>query len=335
MGELLSNIAMTAAEMVEYLDASPVAAFGTILAGGLPYVEPSSYVRDGREIYMTANRQVEPVRMTHSEAMEFLSNYRHPHVGTPLLLSAATVRKDGTCYVSPLGLYWDGSHVYFHLLESRSMLLRLERNPRIAIATFTRDFPLRAVAVEGVAVRVAKDDPAQAYSHEIVRQNFESPVYAGLLAADALDNHEAIPSILFRIEQRSMVAWDESKRPTAVTSAAQTRIADTARIFMSMTTTHMPLQVFNAVGDAERVEDAEEATRWAALIQERHCRLTAKPLLVHEPTLERSVFKVTLDKVMAWDQAKDVSTFEDGSGAADTVAPWVSASELWRTDAGK
>lgn len=325
------SIAMTESEIVQYLHASSVAAIGTVTRAGTPYVEPAAYVCEDPYLYVMLNRDVSSVAMDLDETTELLSKYRFPRTGTPLFLAAATLRKDGSCYVSPLGMHWDGEFVYFHLLETRAMLVRLRRNPLVTIASYTRSFPMRAVIVEGVAEEVEADDPARAYSHEIVRSNFEAPVYEGMLTDHAMDNHETVPTVLFRVRPRNLVAWDDAKSPSGRTLTPGRNFGARARVFISMTTTHMPLQVLHATGDAEVIDDPSESRRWTDRIVERHSQSPDSTSSHRKISAAgHHVYRVSLDSVMAWDQAKDAS-YEDGAGYSDIEASWIQADRLWST----
>jgi PPOX class probable F420-dependent enzyme len=71
--------------------------------------------------------------------------------------AVASLRRDGSPFVIPLGYYYDGEHLYFSTTPTRGLAKRLRRDPRISVAVFDHEPIHGYVLVNGEAEEI--DDP--------------------------------------------------------------------------------------------------------------------------------------------------------------------------------
>jgi PPOX class probable F420-dependent enzyme len=74
----------------------------------------------------------------------------------------ATLRKDGSPFVIPMGYYYDGDHLYFSTTPGRSLTYRLRHDPRISVSVFDHEPIHGYVLVNGIAEEI--DDPGDVIS---------------------------------------------------------------------------------------------------------------------------------------------------------------------------
>jgi nitroimidazol reductase NimA-like FMN-containing flavoprotein (pyridoxamine 5'-phosphate oxidase superfamily) len=51
----------------------------------------------------------------------------------------ASVRRDGSPFVIPMGYYYDGEHLYFSTTPRRGLTTRVRREPRVSVAVFDHE----------------------------------------------------------------------------------------------------------------------------------------------------------------------------------------------------
>ncbi|MFC9835367.1 pyridoxamine 5'-phosphate oxidase family protein [Rhodococcus sp. NPDC127530] len=53
--------------------------------------------------------------------------------------AVASMRKNGTPFVIPMGYYYDGSSLYFSSTPTRGLTLRLRRDPSVSVSIFDHE----------------------------------------------------------------------------------------------------------------------------------------------------------------------------------------------------
>jgi PPOX class probable F420-dependent enzyme len=76
--------------------------------------------------------------------------------------AVASLRKDGSPFVVPMGYYYDGQYLYFSTTIRRGLNHRLRRDGRVSVSVFDHDAIHGYVLVNGVAEEV--DDPGDVLS---------------------------------------------------------------------------------------------------------------------------------------------------------------------------
>lgn len=99
--------------------------------------------------------------MTRAELYEFL-------MGSVRFAAVASLRKDGSPVVVPLGFWYDGTYLYLTISPARGGVLRLRRDQRVSISVFNDQFPVRFVTFQGVAEEIP--DPGYEMSLRIHRR---------------------------------------------------------------------------------------------------------------------------------------------------------------------
>jgi len=82
-----------------------------------------------------------------------------------LFVSVASLRRDGSPYVVPLGFLYDREYFYLTITEGRSGIARLRGDPRVCLNFQTYKFPPHFITVTGVAEEIP--DPGHATSLRI------------------------------------------------------------------------------------------------------------------------------------------------------------------------
>jgi nitroimidazol reductase NimA-like FMN-containing flavoprotein (pyridoxamine 5'-phosphate oxidase superfamily) len=76
--------------------------------------------------------------------------------------AVASLRKDGSPFVIPLGYYYDGSYLYFSTTPTRGLTQRLRRDGRVSVSVFDHEAIHGYVLVNGVAEEI--EDPGDVLS---------------------------------------------------------------------------------------------------------------------------------------------------------------------------
>src|SRR5215217_7685506 len=76
--------------------------------------------------------------------------------------AVASLRRDGSPLVIPMGYYPDGESLYFSTTETRGLTKRLRRDPRVSVVVFDHEPIHGYVLINGVAQEV--EDPDNALS---------------------------------------------------------------------------------------------------------------------------------------------------------------------------
>ncbi len=84
-----------------------------------------------------------PFEMTPDELAAFLSETRY--------MACTTLKRDGTPVTIFLGFEWDDGALYFSVRNSRLLVRRLARDPRVWLAITNESYPSRYALLNGVA----------------------------------------------------------------------------------------------------------------------------------------------------------------------------------------
>ena len=125
----------------------------------------------------------------------------------------ASLRRDGSPFVVPVGFDWDGESFYVTFGLDHAGLHRLRRDPRVSLSVGSVPaFPTKFVVVEGIAVEL--DDPEGAVSRGVLMR-----ASADAFAAASIDTERyfrswiAVGRVAFRIEVTNLVTFDGTKTP--------------------------------------------------------------------------------------------------------------------------
>ena len=147
-----------------------------------------------------------PMKMTFAELEDFL-------VGdppTPAYVAVATVRRDGSPFVAPVGFLYENGAIYISYAPTTSAVYRIRRDPRVCLTVFNDRYPVRFAIITGVAEEY--DDPGQQLERRKFFRNMEH-------AADLVDLesyfalHEKAGRVVFRIPvlPENVASMDASK----------------------------------------------------------------------------------------------------------------------------
>lgn len=103
----------------------------------------------------------EPGEMTREELSQFFME-------GPRFAAVASLRRDGSPVVVPLGFWYDGTYVYLTSAPSRGPAVRMRRDPRVSVSVFNDRFPVRYVTFQGLAEEIP--DPGHEVSLKIHRR---------------------------------------------------------------------------------------------------------------------------------------------------------------------
>ena len=89
--------------------------------------------------------------MSDSELTRFLTE-------RPRYVAVASLRKDGSPFVVPVGYLFENGCFYLTSAPDRAFSRRLRRDPRVSLAIFTDDWPVKFVLVTGLAEEIVDPD---------------------------------------------------------------------------------------------------------------------------------------------------------------------------------
>lgn len=122
--------------------------------------------------------------------------------------AVATLRRDGSPLVIPMGYYYDGSFLYISTTETRGLTKRLRHDPRISVVVFDHEPIHGYVLVAGVAEEIA--DPGDVLS---LRMHHKYPK-PGVDAAEHDRIWLSVPRVVFRLSARGAFGMDQRKAAT-------------------------------------------------------------------------------------------------------------------------
>jgi nitroimidazol reductase NimA-like FMN-containing flavoprotein (pyridoxamine 5'-phosphate oxidase superfamily) len=125
----------------------------------------------------------------------------------------ASLRRDGSPFVIPLGFDWDGESFYVTFGLDHAGLHRLRRDPRVSLSVGSVPaFPTKFVVVEGIAVEL--DDPEGEVSRGVLmRASADAFAAAGIDAERYFLSWISVGRVAFRIEITNLVTFDGTKTP--------------------------------------------------------------------------------------------------------------------------
>jgi PPOX class probable F420-dependent enzyme len=134
--------------------------------------------------------------------------------------AVATLRKDGSPFVIPLGYYYDGEYLYFSTTSTRGLTHRLRRDGRISVSVFDHEAIHGYVLINGVAEEV--EDPGDALS---LRMHHRYPK-PGL---EDSEEHDRVwlsaPRVVFRIATTNAFGMDQRKASGSIWALAMPDVA--------------------------------------------------------------------------------------------------------------
>jgi hypothetical protein len=82
--------------------------------------------------------------MTQAELDDFLG-------GRPRYCAFASLRKDGSPFVIPVGYLYEDGFLYVTFAPDRAAVRRIRRDPRVSVTVFNDRYPVQFVVIAGVA----------------------------------------------------------------------------------------------------------------------------------------------------------------------------------------
>ncbi|WP_147381557.1 pyridoxamine 5'-phosphate oxidase family protein [Nocardioides immobilis] len=129
--------------------------------------------------------------------------------------AVATLRKDGSPFVIPLGYYYDGNYLYFSTTPHRSLTHRLRRDGRASVSIFDHEAIHGYVLVNGVVQEI--DDPGNVLSLKM-HHRYPKPGLEGS------DDHDriwlSVGRVVFRLSTESAVGMDQRKASGSIWALA-------------------------------------------------------------------------------------------------------------------
>jgi PPOX class probable F420-dependent enzyme len=154
-----------------------------------------------------------PITMTRAEVHAFLGAEFKTDQDS-LKAALATLRKDGSPHVVPVGFWYDGQYLYITLSPTRLGVKRLRRDPRVSVSVFRHRSPAIFVTVSGKAEEI--DDPGHAISRRILRRY---PRPAGWDVEAFEKNWLEAGKVVFRIPMHEVAGMNMSKADDLVAVA--------------------------------------------------------------------------------------------------------------------
>ncbi len=141
----------------------------------------------------------------------------------------ASLRKDGSPFVVPIGFDWDGESFFITIALDHAGLHRLRRDPRVSLSVGSHPaFPTKFVVVEGVAEEVA--DPGHAISRRILfRKSQEMFARMQVDPERYFESWISVGRVAFRVRVTSWASFDGTKAKGAKYSAGTRLPTDSTR----------------------------------------------------------------------------------------------------------
>src|SRR5689334_17497444 len=154
--------------------------------------------------------------MTPEELDEFLAS-----ADTVML---ASLRRDGSPFVVPVGFDWDGGSFYLTLGRDHGGVHRMRRDPRVSLSVGSHPaFPTKFVVVEGVAEELP--DPDHQVSRRILfRASHDAFAAAGIDPERYFRSWISVGRVVFRVRVENLVTFDGTKTPRGGKYGAGTRL---------------------------------------------------------------------------------------------------------------
>jgi PPOX class probable F420-dependent enzyme len=119
--------------------------------------------------------------------------------------AVASLRRDGSPLVIPMGYYYDGSYLYFSTTETRGLTKRFRRDPRVSVVVFDHEPIHGYVLINGDAEEV--DDADNALSLKM-HHRYPKP---GVDPAEHDRIWLSVPRVVFRVDTAAAFGMDQRK----------------------------------------------------------------------------------------------------------------------------
>ena len=119
--------------------------------------------------------------------------------------AVASLRRDGTPLVIPMGYYPEGAYLYFSTTETRGLTKRLRRDPRVSVVIFDHEPIHGYVLVNGDAEEVEDLDNALSLK---MHHRYPKP---GLDQAEHDRVWLSVPRVVFRVSTMNAFGMDQRK----------------------------------------------------------------------------------------------------------------------------
>ena len=120
--------------------------------------------------------------------------------------AVASLRRDGSPFVIPLGYYYDGSYLYFSTTPTRGLAKRLRHDPRVSVTVFDHEPIHGYVLVNDVAEEIP--DPGDVLSLKMHRR-YPKPGIADEAEHDRL--WLSAKRVVFRVSTANAFGMDQRK----------------------------------------------------------------------------------------------------------------------------
>ncbi len=120
--------------------------------------------------------------------------------------AVASIRKDGSPFVIPMGYYYDGSFLFFSTTRTRGLAKRLRKDPRISVVVFDHEAIHAYVLVNGDAEEV--DDAGDVLSLKMHRRYPKSGI------TDQAEHDRiwlSVDRVVFRLSTGTAFGMDQRK----------------------------------------------------------------------------------------------------------------------------
>jgi nitroimidazol reductase NimA-like FMN-containing flavoprotein (pyridoxamine 5'-phosphate oxidase superfamily) len=136
----------------------------------------------------------------------------------------ASLRRDGSPFVVPVGFDWDGEHFFVTIAHDHAGTHRLRRDPRVSLSAGSHPaFPTKFVVVEGIAEEVPDAD--NGISRRILlRKSQEMFARMRVDPERYFEQWVSVGRVVFRIRVTTLATFDGIKAPKGEKYSAGTRL---------------------------------------------------------------------------------------------------------------
>jgi PPOX class probable F420-dependent enzyme len=136
----------------------------------------------------------------------------------------ASLRRDGSPFVVPVGFDWDGEHFFVTIAHDHAGTHRLRRDPRVSLSAASHPaFPTKFVVVEGIAEEVPDAD--NGISRRILlRKSQEMFARMRVDPERYFEQWVSVGRVVFRIRVTTLATFDGTKAPKGEKYSAGTRL---------------------------------------------------------------------------------------------------------------
>ena len=151
------------------------------------------------------------------------------------VIMLASLRKDGSPFLVPVGFDWDGECFYVTMGSDHSGVHRLRRDGRVSLAAGSHpSFPTKFVIVEGIAEELP--DPQNVVSRRILfRSSQQVFAQARIDPERFFEAWVSVGRVVFRIRVSNLVTFDGTKTPRGQKYTAGARLPTDSPASRTMT----------------------------------------------------------------------------------------------------